>query len=333
VGTLGYIARKVGLAFLTLGFVLVFNFFLFRATGDPITNLSRAARLTQADQEALRKDLGICQPQPGEAKCSLIELAATFPTYARETLQGNFGRSVLSGQKVSDMINERIWKTMLLLGLGTVFSIVLGILIGIRGAWKRGSAFDKTTLYGSMTLYSMPEGWLGMLLILLFGSLFAIFPSSGFQSAGERGGFDRIADVANHLFLPVLVLTLGYIGEYAIVMRASLLEMMGEDFVQTARAKGVPDRLVRKRHAVPNAILPTFTLVFLSFGFVVGGAIIVESVFSFPGLGLMTYQAIGEQDYPVLQAVFLISSAAVIIFNLVADILYGYLDPRIRQSG
>jgi peptide/nickel transport system permease protein len=183
-----------------------------------------------------------------------------------------------------------------------------------------------------MTLYSMPEGWLGMLLILLFGGLLAIFPTSGFQSAGELSGFDRVADVANHLFLPVLVLTLGYIGEYAIVMRASLLEMMGEDFVQTARAKGVPDRLVRKNHAVPNAILPTFTLVFLSFGFVVGGAIIVESVFSYPGLGLMTYQAINQQDYPVLQAVFLMSSAAVIVFNLLADILYGYLDPRIRSG-
>jgi peptide/nickel transport system permease protein len=116
-------------------------------------------------------------------------------------------------------------------------------------------------------------------------------------------------------------------------MRASLLEMMGEDFVQTARAKGVPDRLVRRRHAVPNAILPTFTLVFLSFGFIIGGAIIVESIFSFPGLGQRAYQAVNELDYPVLQAIFLISSAAVIFFNLIADLMYGYLDPRIRTQG
>jgi peptide/nickel transport system permease protein len=180
----------------------------------------------------------------------------------------------------------------------------------------------------------MPEGWLGMLLILLLGGTFLrLFPSAGYSSGGNLEGFDYIVDVGNHLFLPVLVLTLGYIGEYAIVMRASLLEMMGEDFVQTARAKGVPDRLVRRRHAVPNAILPTFTLVFLSFGFIIGGAIIVESIFSFPGLGQLSYQAVNELDYPVLQAVFLISSAAVIVFNLIADLLYGYLDPRIWTEG
>jgi peptide/nickel transport system permease protein len=130
----------------------------------------------------------------------------------------------------------------------------------------------------------------------------------------------------------LLTLTLGYIGEYAIIMRSSLLEVMNDDFVQTARAKGVQDRLVRRHHAVPNAILPTFTLIFLSFGFVLGGAIIVEVVFSWPGIGRLTYEAIQELDYPVIQGVFLLSSATVIIFNLIADVTYGYIDPRIREA-
>jgi peptide/nickel transport system permease protein len=141
-----------------------------------------------------------------------------------------------------------------------------------------------------------------------------------------------MVDIANHLVLPCLTLTLGYVGSYAIVMRSSLLEVMREGFVLTARAKGVPDRLVLRRHAGPNAFLPTFTLIFLSFGFVIGGAIIIETVFSWPGLGLLTYEAINNVDYPMLQGIFLLTSTFVIVFNLVADLTYGYLDPRIREA-
>ena len=137
---------------------------------------------------------------------------------------------------------------------------------------------------------------------------------------------------SNHLFLPLLTLTLGYIGEYMIIMRSSMIDTVNEDFVTTARAKGVPERMVRRDHAVPNAFLPTFTLIFLSFGFVLGGAVVVEAVFSWPGIGLLTYNAIQTLDYPVIQGVFLMASAAVIICNLVADITYGYLDPRIEEA-
>ena len=130
----------------------------------------------------------------------------------------------------------------------------------------------------------------------------------------------------------MLTLTLGYIGGYAIVMRSSMIETINEDFVHTARAKGVPERLVRRKHVVPNAFLPSFTLIILSFGFVLGGAIVIETVYSWPGLGLLTYNAINTLDYPVIQGVFLIASAAVIVANLLADITYGYLDPRIKQA-
>jgi peptide/nickel transport system permease protein len=166
----------------------------------------------------------------------------------------------------------------------------------------------------------------------VFAGSLGLFPSGGYQSASDATGLAHITDVLNHLFLPALTLTLGYIGEYVIIMRSSLIEVIGEDYIQTARAKGVKDTEVRRRHAVPNALLPTLTLVFYSFGFVLGGSIIIEAVFSWPGLGLLTYQAINDLDYPIIQAIFLIFSAAVIAFNLAADILYGYLDPRVREA-
>jgi peptide/nickel transport system permease protein len=240
--------------------------------------------------------------------------------------------SVRSAVPVGELIRDRLWPTVLLVGLATLLSTVFGLLIGIKGGWRRGSAFDTTSLMSSLVLYSMPEGWLGMILLILFAGLLGWFPAGGYQSPAELAGLQHVVDVLNHLFLPCLTLTLGYIGEYAIIMRSSLLEVMGEDFITTARAKGVQDGLVRRRHAVPNALLPTFTLVFYSFGFILGGSIIVEAVYSWPGLGQLTYQAINELDYPVIQGIFLVFSAAVIFFNLLADILYGYLDPRIREA-
>src|SRR5436309_15274741 len=171
-----------------------------------------------------------------------------------------------------------------------------------------------------------------MILLILFAGTLHWFPAGQISSGNGATGLAHIADVANHLFLPCMTLVLGYIGEYTIIMRSSLLEVMGEDFVMTARAKGVPDRLVRRSHAVPNALLPTLTLVFYSFGFILGGSVIVEAVYSWPGLGQLTYRAIQDLDYNVIQAVFLLFSLAVIAFNLAADITCGYLDPRVREA-
>jgi peptide/nickel transport system permease protein len=316
-----YLLRKILHALVTLLFVLTFNFFLFRIMpGDPVALLTRSERLTPEDVAALRADYGLDEPLPQQ-----------YVTYMSNTLRLDFGISLRSGVPVSTLIAERLWPTVLLVGTGTVLSTVLGILIGIRGAWTRGSRFDSTTLYGSLVLYSVPEGWLGMLLLIVFSGTLGWFPAGGYES-GQQTGLAHVIDVANHLFLPCLTLTLGYIGSYAIVMRSSLLEVMNDDFVLTARAKGVPDRLVRRDHAVPNAFLPTFTLVFLSFGFVLGGAIIIETVFSWPGIGLLTYTAIVNLDFPVIQGVFLLSSVTVILFNLFADVAYTYLDPRVRET-
>jgi peptide/nickel transport system permease protein len=320
-GTRRYVFRKVIQAIATLTFVLTFNFFLFRVLpGDPVGLLARSQRLSEADVATLQAELGLTEP-----------LGRQYLTYVQQTLTGNLGVSLRSAREVTSTIWSRVWPTVLLVGLGTLFSTVIGIWIGIKGGWRRGSAFDTSTLYGSLALYSIPEGWLGMLLLLVFSGMLGLFPAGGFETGGETG-VARLVDVLNHLFLPLLTLTLGYVGQYAIIMRSSMIDVTNEDFVTSARAKGVPEHMVRRNHVVPNAFLPTFTLIFLNFGFVLGGAIVVEAVFSWPGLGLLTYEAINQLDYPVIQGVFLLSSAAVIAFNLVADVTYGYLDPRVREA-
>ena len=321
-GSRRYLLRKVLHAVATLVFVLAFNFVLFRAIGDPVKLLTRSSvHLDPQEQQALREEFGIDDPLPQQ-----------FVNYLGDTLRGEFGYSFISGRPVIDVVSEKVWPTVLLVGVATILSTVIGILIGIKGGWKRGSTFDTSSLLGSLTLYSMPEGWLGMILLITFAGTLGWFPAGGMESSDPLTGFAHVMDVAKHLFLPCLTLTLGYLGEFAIIMRSSLLEVMDEEFVQTARAKGVRDKDVRRRHAVPNALLPTFTLAFYSIGFILGGAVIIEEVFSWPGLGQLTYAAIEGSDYPVIQAVFLLSSAAVILFNLFADVMYGYLDPRVKEG-
>jgi peptide/nickel transport system permease protein len=319
----GYLISKVLQAVFTLAFVLVFNFFLFRVIGgDPARTLLRNKLVSPEVVANLRKDFGLDKP-----------LLQQFGLYVEDTLTGNLGLSYSTRRPVSEVIGERIKWTVLLVGVSTAASIVIGMLVGIYGAWRRGSAFDVGSLGISLILYSMPEFWLGIMLLILFASTLGIFPTRGVVTPGaDLAGFDYIADVANHMFLPALTLTLAYIGEFALVMRSSLLDVMGEDYMQTARAKGLRDRLVRTRHAVPNALLPTVTLIALNIGFIIGGAITVETVFSWPGLGLLSYDALTAPDYPLLQGLFLLFSAAVIVANLIADILYGYLDPRVRRA-
>jgi peptide/nickel transport system permease protein len=316
-----YLAKKVGWGLLTLLFVLCFNFFLFRIMpGDPAGLLARSQRLTETEIAEQRALFGLDQP-----------LLSQFATYLKETLSGNLGTSYLTGQPVVDTISSRLWPTVLLVGVGTTVAIVLGLAMGIKGAWRRGSTFDRTSLYGSLTLYSTPEGWLGMMLLIVFAGTLGWFPVGGYDSGDGSTGMAHIADVLNHLALPAATLALGYGASYMIVMRSSLLEVKDEDFIATARAKGLTETTIRRRHAVPNAFLPSFTLIVLSFGFVIGGAIVVETVFSYPGIGQLTYQAIDAYDFPVLQGVFLVSSIAVVIANLIADVTYGFLDPRIEE--
>ena len=318
-----FVLVKVLGSIATLAFVVVFNFFLFRIVeGDPVANLFRGRNLTLEQRQELRQQFGLDGSK-----------LAQFGRYVEQTVQLNLGRSYTSNRPVSEEILERAWPTIALVGVSTLLSTVFGVLIGIAAAWKRGSPTDYASTGFTMATYSMPDFWLGMLLLITLGVSLGWFPVGGITDPGTSAtGLSLLLEQAHHMFLPALTLTLAYLGEYALVMRSSLLETMREDYLTLARAKGIRDVIVRNRHAVPNAILPVVTLIAINFGFVLSGAIAVETIFSWPGLGLATYDALRGPDLPMLQGLFLVFSASVIVFNLIADLLYAYLDPRVRTA-
>jgi peptide/nickel transport system permease protein len=322
VSTRRYLIVKIVQAVLTRAFVLAFNFFLFRGLGDPTQLLAKQrGNLTPAALEDLQAQLGLDLPLPQQ-----------FLHYVKETLSGNLGFT-FDNQPVSTAIREAVWPTLLLIGTSTLASIGLGVWIGIAQGWRWGSRFDQVTLGWTLVLYAMPEFWFGLLMIMLFSVTFNVFPSGGMQSAAtDLHGLALVTDVLNHLALPFFVLTVSYLAEYSLIMRSSLMEVLGEEFIMTARAKGMREKMVRRQHAVPNALLPTMTVTILSLGYVLSGAIVIETIFSWPGLGRLTYDAIGDQDYALLEGLFLVFSAAVIVSNLIADLLYSYFDPRVRAA-
>jgi peptide/nickel transport system permease protein len=318
---LGKILGSIG----SLLFMLVVNFFLFRVLpGDPARTLGRGRFSTPEQLAEFNRTHGLDQP-----------LIQQFATFLKNTLTGDLGVSVKYNVPVSELILDRMWPTILLVGTSTILATLIGVWLGVNQAWKRGGKFDQLTTGGSLTLYSMPEWWLGLLLIAVFavgvGPFPGIFPTGGLHStdvdpSSPAGWLDTLW----HLTLPVITLTLAYLADYSLIMRSSLLDELGEDYLLTARAKGLRDIQVRNRHAVRNALLPTTTIIAISFGFVVTGAITIETVFSIPGLGLLATEALSVPDYWVLQGTFLVASAGVIFANLAANLLYGLLDPRVR---
>jgi peptide/nickel transport system permease protein len=321
-----YAGAKVLGALGSLFFVLVVNFFLFRVLpGDPARTLGRGRFRTEEALERFRGQYGLDEP-----------LFQQFLTFLQNTMTGELGVSLRYRAPVADLILDRLWPTVLLVGTSTLLATLIGVYLGMVSAWNRGRGLDKVSTWSSLTLYSMPEWWLGLLLIaglaVGIGPLPGIFPTGGLHSVDvEPGTVAYALDTAWHLTLPVLTLTLAYLADYALIMRSSLLDELGEDYLVTARAKGLRDVDVRRHHAVRNALLPTTTLIAINIGFVVSGAITVETVFSIPGLGLLASEALEIPDYWVLQGAFLVASGAVILANLAANLLYGVLDPRVRS--
>jgi len=320
-----YLLRRVAAALLTIGLIVILNFVLFRAMpGSPERILlGRMPGVTAQVLEATRERWGLDEPL----------FPDQFVAYLGSTIQGDLGFSYAArGRPVTEVLGQRIGPTLLLFGLGELIAIILGLALGAYSAWRRGGIVDYAGNGLSLILYSTPYFLLGMGLLLVFATGLGWFPTFGMTTAGATydGPLEYLADLGSHLALPLVTVALGLVGQYAILMRSSVIETLTEDYVTTARAMGLREDRVLRHHALPNALLPTVTLVAINLGYVVAGAITVEVVFNWPGLGTLTVEALSARDYPVLQGVFLLLTVAVVFANLIADLVYGYLDPRVR---
>lgn len=324
-----YLARKVGAALVSFFMLLVIGFIIFSLMpSNPVAAITRGRVTSQAQQEFLIKSFGLDQP-----------FYERFFTFVGHTLTGNLGYSWEYSQSVTSLIASRLGPTLLLMGASTVISVVLGLQLGIHAGWRQGSLLDRIASGTSLALWSVPTFWLGLILLVLFASggiagIPPIFPAGGMSTAGAPGGFtpSHLLDVARHLVLPCVTLVLVIFAQYVTIMRSSIIDELGSPYLLTARAKGLRDDDVRRKHAVPNALLPSVTVIFLQLGTMVGGAITVETVYSWPGLGYLTFTALRIPDLPLLEGTFIVFSATVIVFNLLADIFYRFLDPRVRQQ-
>jgi peptide/nickel transport system permease protein len=304
--------------------VVVLGFFSFRILpgSDPAINLTRGRQVSAEEVERLRREFGLDQP-----------LINQFFRYVGDLLTGNLGNSFVYNQSVSSLIADKVGPTLLLTGTAALTSIALGLWLGQLAAWRRGSWFDKINTGVALVFWSVPTFWLGLLLLLLFGGGLHWFPTGGMSTAASTDtGIAHLLDVAHHLVLPVTTMVAVIYAQYLMVMRASVLEEMSADYLTTARAKGLREDLVRTRHAVPNALLPTVTLIFLTLGLLIAGTVTVETVFSWPGLGYLMYKGLSAPDFPLVQGMFVVFSAAVILMNFIADLLYRVLDPRLKSS-
>src|SRR5215212_2248054 len=320
-----YLTRRVVSAIATIAMIVLLNFVLFRMMpGSPERMLlGRLPGVTQEVLEGTRERWGLDKPA----------FPDQFVAYVGATLQGDLGFSYTeAGSTVLSVLLSRLGPTLLLFGLGEVIAIVIGLVLGAYSGWKRGGLIDHVGNAISLFLYSTPYFLLGMALLITFATALGWFPTFGMVSSGRtyRDLFDQLGDVVWHLTLPLATVALGLIGQYAILMRSSILDTLTEDYVGTARAKGLTEGRILRSHALPNALLPTVSLVAINLGYVVAGAITVEVVFNWPGLGTLTVEALSARDYPVLQGVFLMLSVTVVVANLIADLVYGYLDPRVR---
>ncbi|RWC95067.1 MAG: ABC transporter permease [Mesorhizobium sp.] len=325
-GTTRHITRILIRAIITLLMVATLNFILFRVIpGDPASLLLGGARasVTAEQIEAQRQNWGLDRP--------------LFPDqvfdYLSATLHGDLGYSFkFRGRQVTDLILERLPATIALVGLAQFIAILSGVMLGLYAGWRRGGAVDHIATGASLALYSTPSFWLGMLLVVIFSTSLGWLPGYGAYSPGTiTGSLDSLLDYLRHLALPVTAVTLGLIGQYVVVARAAMSDVVTEDYMVTARAKGLTNGQMLMRHAFRNAMLPVVTLITLNLGYVVAGAITVEAVFAWPGIGGLTVEALNARDYPVLQGIFLLLGASIVLANLVADLAYGLLDPRVRQ--
>ncbi|HYB84018.1 MAG TPA: ABC transporter permease [archaeon] len=317
-----YFAQRVLQSLVTIFVALTIDFYLFRILpGDPVSMIARDPRLNAQQMEILRASFGLDKP-----------LYVQYLIFLANTLKLNLGLSFFYRVPVSGILFERLTNTIYLVGLGTLFSMVIGLVLGIIAGWYRGKAPDSIAFGTALFFYSMPSFWISMVLIYALAVTVPIFPTGGMVNDRlvNPTWITTTTDSLYHLALPLITYSLVFAGAYALIMRSSVINILSEDYVVTARAKGLTGFDILRKHVLKNAALPSVTLIAMNIGLVVLGAISVETVFNWPGVGLLVYQAIFFRDYPLLQGTFIFFTVFMVLANLIADMLYSFLDPRVR---
>ena len=315
-----YIIKRTAFALATVFVALTLNFFLFRVLpGDAVSNLSRVPHATPALKHALEVEFGLDKPKWQQ-----------YVIYLKELAHGNMGISFSDQQPVWHDLRGYLGNTIPMVSLGTIISIIIGIITGVISAWRRGTKLDQVSTNIAIAFYAFPTQWLALVLLIYLST---VLPSHGMTNDFllNPTPWQHLKDVLVHMTLPAMTLGLTLYGEYTLIVRSAMLETLGEDYILTARAKGLSQRTIVVRHALRNAMLPTTTLIALSLGYIVAGTILIEAVFSWPGIGNAVYEAVVQRDFPMLQGAFLILTLSVVFFNFIADLLYFRLDPRITE--
>ncbi|MDO9537490.1 MAG: ABC transporter permease [Thermoplasmata archaeon] len=325
-----YVAGRLIQGLVTLIIVTSIIFILFEAMpGDPLDKFRANPNTTAADLARLERLYGLDDP-----------IYVRYFRFMGNMFTFNFGDSYSKGAPVIDLINQRAPRTLALFGTGAILSYIIGIGIGSYIAWRRGGIAEGSIITVSLFFYNMPTFWIGLIMIWIFAYYWTFFPLGGFTGLDETVVFFGLSgtepyagalDFLWHMALPLFVLVLIGVAGVILLMRTSLLEVMREDYILTAKAKGLSERKVRIRHANRNAYLPIVTSLTLTMASILGGAVIFEQVFSYPGMGLLYLEALYNQDHFLSGAILFILSLLIIGANLVADLLYGFLDPRVRM--
>lgn len=330
-GLKSYIAKRIGYTLIILCLVITINFFLFNLMpGNPLMQYIGAAKAKMSKErwESLREYYGLDRP-----------LHERYTTYIVNMFTFNFGLSTMERAPVAEVASRKLSLTLQLIGGSAVISIILGILLGVVAAVKRGSTTDTTLVTGSLITYSVPIFWLGWIILMFFSIQLRWFPTDGAWPKSWAGAgnwpTDPLVYISGrlyHMALPLFTLVLFTVGGWILLARACILECITEDYVITARAKGLNERTVLLKHVLKNASLPLITSIAISFGFIITGAIITETVFNYEGMGAWIWKAISNKDLPVMQAIFYLVALCVLAANFLADLLYGVIDPRIRYG-
>ena len=321
---LRYIIRRLFQAVPIVLAIIVLNFFLLNmAEGDAVDVLAgEAGSATPEYMAELRAKFGLDQPLP-------VQLLV----YLKNIISLDLGYSFRHDMPVSVLIVDRFWPTLLLMVSTIILAVLFGILLGLFAAINLNTWKDAVISVFALITYATPLFWVGLMMIVVFSINLRWFPTSGMENiAAFYEGFDRFVDISRHLVLPTITLSLFYLALYTRLMRASMLEQYGQDYVVTARAKGLPERRITFGHVLRNALLPVVTMAGVQVGALIGGSVIVESVFAWPGLGMLAFESLFARDLNLLLGIFLISSVLVVVVNLIVDVIYCFLDPRIEVS-